>query len=235
MPRKRTHKNILILGATSDMALAFIHLIIDKWQRCTFHLLARNTATLEDFKTKAEALGHQVFLHTYDLLNPPELHFSGIEYYIAYAGWLPPNNNEPEKTMLVNNTAIQHFTDKVITANRNHLDHIIITGSIAGVRVRQSNWAYGQAKAGLHAYVKALQKKIYPTITCTLVIPGYVKTKMIAHQKTPGFLTTTPGDLALKYWTLLETKPLIAWSQPVWRLIAVILKLLPKFIINRLK
>jgi decaprenylphospho-beta-D-erythro-pentofuranosid-2-ulose 2-reductase len=235
MPRKKSHKNILILGATSDMALAFINLFIDNWQKCTFHLLARNTETLHELKSRAETLGHHVFLYTYDLLNPPELNFTGIEYYIVYAGWLPPDNTEPEKTMLVNNTAIQHFTNKVIAANRNHLDHMIITGSVAGVRVRPSNRAYGQAKARLHEYVKALQKKFYPTFTCTLVIPGYVETKMIAGHKTPGFLTASPGDMAIKYWTWLETKPKIAWSQPVWRLIAFILKMIPEFIVKRLK
>lgn len=235
MPRKKSHKNILILGATSDMALAFINLIIDNWSHCTFHLLARNTETLQDLKTRGEAHGHHVLLYTYDLLNPPELHFSGIDYYLVYAGWLPPDNTEYEKAMVINNTGIQHFTNKIIASNLNYLDHIIITGSIAGVRVRPANKAYGDSKAGLHKYVRALQKKHYPTITSTIVISGFVKTRMIIGRKTLGLLTVSPEYMALKYCNWMETKPKTGWSQPVWRLIAIALKIVPEFIVKRLK
>ena len=235
MPRKKSHKNILILGATSEMALAFINLIIDNWHHCTFYLLARNTATLLELKNRGEALGHQVLLYTYDLMNPPELHFSGIDYYVVYAGWLPPDNSEYEKAMVINNTGIQHFTNKIITSNLNHLEHIIITGSIAGVRVRPANKAYGNSKAGLHHYARGLQKNHHSIITSTIVISGFVKTRMIIGRKTLGLLTVSPAYMALKYCAWLETKPKTGWSQPVWRLIAIGLKMVPEFIVKRLK
>jgi len=226
---------VLILGATSDMALAFTNLAIITWSKCTFHLLARNTLLLHDIKTRAETLGHHVHLHTYDLLDPPEISFTGIEYYIAYAGWLPPNNNMPEITMQVNSLAIQAFTNKLFDTNRHTLEHIIVTGSVAGVRVRPSNKAYGMAKAHLHAWVKMFQKQNDKYVTSSLVIPGYVKTKMIAGHKTPGLLTTTPQKMAVKYLEWLITKPAVTYSQPVWQLIAIILQMLPGFVTKRLK
>ncbi len=235
MLKKKSHKNILILGATSEMALAFIKLIIDNWSHCSIYLLARNTETLQDVKDRGELRGHLVMLYTYDLTNPPELHFSGIDYYLAYAGWLPPDNTEYEKAMIINNTGIQHFTNKIIASNLNHIDHIIITGSIAGVRVRPANKAYGDSKSGLHNYVRGLQKNRFPAITSTIVISGFVKTRMIVGRKTLGMLTVSPANMAVKYCKWLETKPKTGWSQPAWRLIAIALKLVPDFIVKRLK
>ena len=235
MPRKKSHKTVLILGAGSDMAVSFVTLLANTWHKCTFHLLARNPAHLQNLKAHAEGHGHQVFLHEYDLLNPPVADFTGIEYCVVYAGWLPPDNNDPEKTMTINSTAIQKFLDKLITVNKLSLEHIIITGSIAGVRVRPSNKAYGQAKASLHSYVYDLQKKYGAAVTFTLVIPGYVKTKMIAGHRTPGLLTVSPVKMAKKYLEWLVTKPTVIYSQPIWRLIAGILRKVPEFIIQRMK
>lgn len=235
MARKKSHKNILILGAGSGMAMAFIQLLSKSWQHCTFHLLARDIQQLDAAKQQAEALGHQVILYTYDLLNPPKTDFTGMEFCVVYAGWLPPDNTEPEKTMTINCTGIQQFLDKFIPLNRLTLEHVIVTGSIAGTRVRPSNKAYGQAKANLHSYVYDLQKKWASIITITLTIPGYVKTKMIAGHIAPAFLTVTPEKMAEKYLGYFETKPTIVYSQPAWRLIAFVLKMIPEFIMKRLK
>ncbi|MEO7309052.1 MAG: SDR family oxidoreductase [Chitinophagaceae bacterium] len=184
---------------------------------------------------QGDALGHHIHLHTYDLLNPSDLDLTDIEYCITYAGWLPPDNSEPEKTMLVNCTGIQFFLDKLINVNRLILEHVVITGSIAGVRVRPSNEAYGKAKHCLHQYVHNLQEKYGAKITFTLVIPGYVQTKMIAGHNTPALLTVSTQKMARKYIDYLESKPKLAYSQPAWGLIAIVIKMIPGFILKRMK
>ena len=224
----------MILGAGSDMAMALILELFAKWANCHFCLLARNTSKLEKLKTEAAANNHKVDLYTYDLEHPTDLHFSGIQYAITFAGWLPPDNTEPEKAMLINHTAIQLFLEGLIKDNNQTLEQIMITGSIAGVRVRPSNMAYGQAKAALHQYAYELQKR-HPNFVTTLVIPGYVKTRMLEGLSTPGALTLSVTQMAEKYLLWLETKPKTAYSQPAWRIIGLILRMIPSFILKRMK
>lgn len=234
MPIQQNNKHILILGATSDIASPLLLTIISKWKHCTFYLLARNTEKLHDIKKTIEEQNNYVELINYDLLNPPDVHFSRIEYCIILAGWLPKNENETNKTMLVNFSGIKIFIDKLIFDNINSLKQIIITGSIAGVRIRSKNKNYGMAKQALHHYALNLQNNKEYHFKTALVIPGYIKTKMIEGINTPKTLTISPENLAAKYFIWMDEKPSIVYSQPIWRGIALILKTIPEFIMKRL-
>lgn len=235
MAGKQLYKSALILGAGSDMARPLLDLLFTNWDSCEFYLLARNPGTLQALKDAGEARGHRVRLVTYDLLSPTDINLTGVECCITFAGWLPPDNSEPVKTMEVNATAIQQFTEKLIATNIDSLKHIIITGSIAGVRVRPSNRAYGAAKSALHQWARKLQKEQAGTIDITLVIPGYVKTKMIRGMQTPSFLTLSPQHMAEKYYQWIYSRPAIVYSQPAWKMIARILRAAPEFLVKRMK
>ena len=231
----KKNKTILILGAGAGMAQPFIKLLFKQWQQCTFYLLARNTAVLQPLATQGTSLGHTVELHHYDLAEMALPSFTGVEFCITYVGWLPANNEEPDKAMLLNCTGVELFINRLIETNTETLKTILITGSIAGVRVRPANRAYGLAKAALHKYALELQQKWAGRIGVTLVIPGYVSTKMLAGIQAPALLVSSPEKLAAKYETWMASQPKIVYSQPVWRLISVILKGMPEFIVNRMK
>lgn len=226
---------MVVLGASSGMAQALLPLLFERWQSCCFYLLARNIGALQNLAGQATQKGHKVETITYDLEKPSALHLTGIHYCLVFAGWLPPDNSHPEKAMWVNHTAIQQFVDGLVENNQNTLEHVLITGSIAGVRVRPSNWAYGKAKAALHAYTRGLQKKWGGSFATTLVIPGYVSTKMLDGLSTPGFLTLSAEAMAEKYWGWMSARPSVVYSQPAWWLIGWVLRLMPGFIIRRMK
>lgn len=234
MSENKSGNRILILGAGSDMAGAMIRLLFQEWNGCTFYLLARNISALKELAAQGESSGHKVELHHYDLMEPARLHFPNTEYCITYTGWLPDNKEAFEKSMLLNFTGIEVFVNGLIEDSGQTLKHIIITGSVAGVRCRPANRAYGLAKMALHDYALRLQKKWVGKIAVTLVIPGYVRTKMIADMKTPGILTLTTEQIAKKYYRYLESKPKKVYSQFSWKLVSTTLRLLPEFIIKRL-
>lgn len=226
---------ILILGASSDMAIAFIKLLFHKWNSSHFYLLARNTDTINNLIAEGKLFGHTVEVKAYDLLQPTEVFFTEINYLVVYAGWLPPDNSQPELSMQVNFTAIKSFVEKFISNNTASLKQIILTGSMAGVRVRPKNRSYGQAKAALHQYAKKLQQQWKKQFTVTLVIPGLVKTKMIAYHKTPALLTISVEVIAEKYWHWMHTQPQVVYSQRIWQFIAFGLRNIPDFLIRNTK
>lgn len=226
---------MLVLGAGSGIAMAITRILFERWKGASFYLLARNTAALEQLAEDGRILGNEVLIYYHDLLLDAPLNFSNIEYCLVFAGWLPPDNNQEPKTMQVNFTGIKSFVDLLISQNSHSLKHIIVTGSIAGVRVRPSNKQYGAAKSALHQYIMGLQAKWKGKFNITLVIPGYVRTKMLSGINTPKILTVSAEEMAGKYFMWLKTKPGIVYSQPAWKLIGIILKLIPGFILRKMK
>jgi short-subunit dehydrogenase len=235
MPVSNSHKSILILGAGSDIGIALLHQLFHKWQQCRFYLLARRPDALQSLVEEGKTMGHTVETYAYDLLHPTDLRFYGVNYYIALAGWLPSDNSQPEKSMQVNFTGIKNFSEQLIATNRENLQAVIITGSVAGVRVRPANWTYGKAKAALHQYTRQLANHYKKNFTVTLVIPGYVRTKMIARHTTPAPLTLSAEKMAAKYMLWLQQGPTVVYSQAVWKWISAILRIMPEAIIKRMK
>lgn len=235
MSAAKTGRKILIFGASADMAKPLLDLLFSNWQQCTFYLLARNVAALQPLAVAGKNKGHEVIISQYDIEQPPAIHFTGIEFCITYAGWLPDDKNAVEKSRLLNFTGIQLFVDALIKNNADTLEHIMITGSVAGVRCRPVNRAYGMAKQALHKYAIELHDKWKNKITITLVIPGFIQTKMLDGMSTPRILTLDPKRLAKSYLKWLSTKPKQVYSQPVWKAISVVLRLMPEFLVKRMK
>lgn len=231
----KTGRKILILGAGADMARPFLQILFAEWHACTFYLLARTTTALTELVEQGRSKGHTVELHHYDLEQPEALHFSGVEFCITYAGWLPTDKEAVEKAMLLNFTGIKRFVDVLIADNQLTLKHILLTGSVAGVRCRPVNRAYGLAKSALHQYALQLQKKWAGKIAVTLVIPGFIRTRMIEGMQTPAILTSTPEKLARLYVKWMDSQPKVVYSQPVWKLASFVLRNIPEFIVKRMK
>ncbi|MRH88566.1 SDR family NAD(P)-dependent oxidoreductase [Nocardia sp. SYP-A9097] len=73
---------------------------------------------------------------------------------------------------------------------------IVAFSSIAGVRVRRSNYVYGSAKAGLDGFVNGLQDALHGTgIHLLLVRSGFVIGRMTAGMD-PAPLSSTPDQVA---------------------------------------
>lgn len=73
---------------------------------------------------------------------------------------------------------------------------VVVLSSVAGERVRRSNFVYGSSKAGLDGFAQGLADSLAGTGVRLLVVrPGFVHTSM-TEGKEPAPLATTPDAVA---------------------------------------
>lgn len=119
-------------------------------------------------------------------------------------------------------------------------DHgrLVVIGSVAGDRGRQSNYIYGASKAGLNILIEGLAHRLAPTHARAILIkPGLVATAMTAHMKTGGPLWSTPDRVAAPIVQALQgrTGKTTLYAPGFWRMVMLIVKNLPSAILHRTK
>jgi short-subunit dehydrogenase len=113
--------------------------------------------------------------------------------------------------------------------------HLAAISSIAGMRGGRFNPAYSASKAfqmnyleGLRAKAKNLKLSVY----ITDIRPGFVDTAMAKSPK--KFWVATPQKAAKQIYSALNRKKKIAYITKRWIIFAYIIKLLPKWIFDRI-
>jgi len=111
---------------------------------------------------------------------------------------------------------------------------LVVLSSVAGVRVRRSNYVYGASKAGLDAFAQGLAESLRGTgASLTIVRPGWVATRMTAGRD-PAPFATTPDAVAADVVAGLERGAPVVWSPPPLRLVFGALRLAPAALWRRL-
>ena len=84
---------------------------------------------------------------------------------------------------------------------------IVVLSSVAGFRIRRSNFVYGSAKAGLDNFATGLGESLRGTgVSVHIVRPGFVHTKMTAgRDKAPDPVPIPPAVVP-------EPIPVFAWD-----------------------
>jgi decaprenylphospho-beta-D-erythro-pentofuranosid-2-ulose 2-reductase len=111
---------------------------------------------------------------------------------------------------------------------------IVALSSVAGERVRRSNFVYGSTKAGLDGFYLGLGEALRPTGVRVLVVrPGFVKSKMT--QGLPlAPLAVTPAEVADAIVTAVKEKREIIWVPAQMRLVMSGLRHVPRTLFRRL-
>jgi len=111
---------------------------------------------------------------------------------------------------------------------------IVVLGSVAGDRGRLSNYVYGAAKAGLHAYLQGLRARLWRAgVTVTTVKPGPVDTAMtFGLGRLP--LLVQPDAVATICWAAALAGREEIYAPPPWRFIMAILRAIPEKIFKKL-
>jgi decaprenylphospho-beta-D-erythro-pentofuranosid-2-ulose 2-reductase len=114
---------------------------------------------------------------------------------------------------------------------------LVVIGSVAGDRGRQSNYVYGAAKSGLAALVQGLAHRLAGTGAHAVVIkPGFIDSPMTAHLDRKGPLWSKPDAVARVILKATTGKTAaILYAPPFWYLILLIIRLLPEAIFHRSK
>jgi short-subunit dehydrogenase len=111
---------------------------------------------------------------------------------------------------------------------------VVVLGSVAGDRGRLSNYVYGAAKAGLHAYLQGLRARLWRAgATVTTVKPGPVDTAMtFALERLP--LLAQPDAVAMSCFAAAMAGREEIYAPPPWRLIMAILRAIPEKFFKKL-
>ena len=104
---------------------------------------------------------------------------------------------------------------------------IIAMSSVAGERVRRTNFVYGSTKAGLDGFYRLLGEALAPFGPKVLVVrPGQVRTRMSAHVKEAP-LTVDKDQLATQVVEAARKGERLIWVPAQFKLVMWVLKHIP--------
>ena len=239
---------LLILGATSDMAVAIARRFAAAGY--AIQLAARNSGRLLPLQSDL-SIRHDITcsLHEFDAEKPathaaflaslpqrPDITISVFGYLgdqvLAESDWA-----ECERILMVNYVgavSILNLIANEYAANGNGT--IAGISSVAGERGRQSNYFYGSAKAGFTAYLSGLRNRLFHKQVHVLTVqPGFVYTKMTENMPLPGLLTATPEIVAGVVYKAILKKKNVVYVKWFWRWIMLVIKSIPEFLFKKLK
>ena len=111
---------------------------------------------------------------------------------------------------------------------------LVAISSVSGDRGRAANPVYGAAKAGLTALLSALRQRLSPAGVSVLTVkPGFVDTPMTAHLPRMPF-AVGPGRVAKDIVRALERGADVVYTPPIWRLVMLVVRLLPERVFKKL-
>jgi decaprenylphospho-beta-D-erythro-pentofuranosid-2-ulose 2-reductase len=111
---------------------------------------------------------------------------------------------------------------------------LAVFSSVAGDRGRKPVAIYGSSKAGLSAYLEALDHRFHDQGLHVLCVkPGFVRTGMTAGLKPPPF-AGEPDQVARDVIAALDSgKPQI-YTPSMWALVMLVIRFLPRFVMRRI-
>jgi len=236
------NKTVLILGANSDVAKQCILQYVEKG----FAIIAasRSIDSLKEFVTKnnlsevsvlyfdaSDFDSHQKF---YDEL-PTKPHL-----VVYAAGFLVDNEKAlsnfqgAQQMMTVNYIgAVSVLNIIAMDQSNKNLERIIGLSSLSGVRGRKSNFVYGSTKAAFTTYLAGLRQELAQrNIKVNVLVSGYINTKINAGLDLNKNLLMEPDYVAKHIVNAGNSFTIVPNFK--WKLIYLILKILPESLVAKL-
>jgi len=112
---------------------------------------------------------------------------------------------------------------------------LTVLSSVAGDRGRKPVAIYGSSKAGVSAYLEALDHKCRSSGLWVLCVkPGFVRTGMTAGLKPPPFageLARVAADIVVA----MDRKRPLVYTPGIWRLVMLVIRHLPRFVMRKIE
>ncbi len=243
-------QSLLVLGATSDIAVATTSALAQRGRLQRVVLAGRPSDALTGEADRVRALGTpDVATATFDALDeqsiPPVIDqaFAGgdIDVVLVAFGVLPNqvdalvDTDIAVSSMQINYLAAASACLRAGNALRQQ-GHgaLVVLSSVAAERPRRSNFVYGSAKAGLDAVATGLGDELHGSGVSVLVVrPGFVRTKMTAGLR-PAPLSTTADVVAQAIVTNLRRGTRTVWVPGSLRYVMSALRHVPRPLFRRL-
>lgn len=111
--------------------------------------------------------------------------------------------------------------------------YVVIVSSVAGDRGRQSNYAYGTAKAALTTFASGLRNKFFKRgVHVMTVKPGFIDTPMTWGMQSP--LLAARENVAADILRAMEKGRDVIYTPFFWRYIMLIIMHIPEKVFKRL-
>jgi decaprenylphospho-beta-D-erythro-pentofuranosid-2-ulose 2-reductase len=241
-------KHALILGATSDIALALARKLGNEGYHLA--LAGRNLEKLQILQADVQIRQRvPVVVTHFDALD--------VRSHSAFYDQLPQkpdvvvcvfgllgdqskaqrNWDECEEILMSNYVGAVSILNIVANDMEQRRSGCIVgISSVAGERGRQSNYFYGSAKAGFTAYLSGLRNRLCKSNVHVVTIkPGFVKTKMIENINTPGPLTAQPSRVADDIYNAITKRRDVIYTLPIWRPVMFMIRSIPEIFFKKMK
>lgn len=242
-------KKILIVGATSAIAEATARL----WaaQGAALHLVARDAERLALIARDLEIRGAAHVSHACadfaaggdagTLVEAARDRLDGLDIVLIAHGVLPDQRAcEHDLARLREAFEVNTLSAiAVLTRAANLLENqgsgaLVVIGSVAGDRGRQSNYVYGASKAALDVFASGLRNRLARAGVQVLTVkPGFVDTPMTAGFA-KGPLWARPETVAAGIVRAQARGRDIAYLPAFWRVIMLVIRHIPERIFKRL-
>ncbi|KPE49604.1 SDR family NAD(P)-dependent oxidoreductase [Chryseobacterium indologenes] len=241
---QNTGKNVLILGANSDVAKQCIKQYIGKG----FSVIAasRDTGSLEKFMTENGLDSSKVSILYFDAVDFDShqsfYHNLPVKPHIVVyaAGFLVDNEkalkdfNGASRMMKVNYMgAVSILNIIAMDQSNKNLERIIGLSSLSGVRGRKSNFVYGSTKAAFTQYLAGLRQELASRkIIVNALVIGYIRTKINEGLQLNESLIMEPDYVAKHIVNAGNSFTIVPNFK--WKIIYLILKILPESLVAKL-
>ena len=244
-------QSLLLLGGTSDIGLATARSLVARRAR-TVVLAGRRPDALESSARELRSLGAgRVEILAFnaddtdshaDFARRAFAGYGDIDVVLLAFGVLGDQRlaeERPEEAVSLLCTNMVGAASVGLHAAR-HLrgqghGTLVVLSSVAGERVRRSNFVYGASKAGLDAFFQGLGDSLVGSGPKVLVVrPGFVHTKMTAGLSPPP-LSTTPEKVAEVIVDAIRRGAEEAWAPPVLRLVMAGIRHVPRPLFRKLE
>jgi len=252
---KRIPCRIVVVGATSCIARHCVHLWL-KSNDAELFLIGRDENSLQRMANdlsirypkvqikyfSIDLCNIQMIEETVENICVPEL----PNIVLIAHGMLPEQDNCEKDLIVCRNTLeinavspvlwAEAFTEKM--HNTKDEAKLVLIGSVAGDRGRQSNYIYGAAKGLLERYCQGLQHRLIlknSYLRIVLIKPGPTATPMtenFAEKKRRTFASA--NDVAQIIVDNVTKGKFVVYAPKKWRIIMWVIRNLPYRIFNRL-
>jgi decaprenylphospho-beta-D-erythro-pentofuranosid-2-ulose 2-reductase len=236
---------ILLLGGTSEIGLAILKALRAPAE--TEVILAgrdeqRLLAAGKELPFRSRAITFDALAADTHEPVVAEVFAEPVDVVIAATGVLTPQEQCDDDPMLATRMIDTNFTSHVSTllaaAGRMRTQGfgtIVVLSSVAAIRPRKANYAYGAAKAGLDAFARGLTDALAGTgVRVLLVRPGFVTGRMTAGLEAAP-LSSTPAQVGAAVAAALEGQSPMVWVPRSLAAAAVVLRCVPRPLWRRMR
>ena len=238
-------KTAIVFGATSGIGKEISKLLLNNGYKVA--ITGRRLEKLKELKSK---YSDQVYIVQNDIQKVDKVEevfnkiineFSTIDLIIQSSGVGHINPtldwNKEEETIFTNVVGVTKLYDLSFNLFRNQgFGHLVGITSIASIRGNRGAPAYFSSKAYQKAYLESLYMKTKTIksnkVFITDIRPGFVDTAMALGD---GIFWMVPLDKAVKQiYKAIKNKKRVAYISKRWKLIALVLKIVPARLLKKM-